>query len=73
LDEATCSNPKVDDLTPGELEAVDQWESSFRQKYHAAGQVVASKEEKQQKTAEETKRYEAETARLAQQATPSKL
>lgn len=66
LDEETCNNPKIDDLTPEELEAVQQWESSFRQKYFAAGQVVSSQAEKEQKTAEEKKRYDAETARLEQ-------
>ncbi len=80
LDEATCANSNIDDLTPGEIEALDQWESSFKQKYNVAGYVVRSEEEKVRRTAEETKRYDAETARLAptgpaaaSAAAPSKL
>jgi membrane-associated progesterone receptor component len=64
LDEATCSNPNIDDLTPGEKEALDSWESFFIQRYEVAGEIIHSEEERQQKTAEEKKRYAEETAKL---------
>ena len=64
LDEETCKNSKIDDLTRGELDALDQWEASFRQKYTVVGQVVHSAEDKQRNTGEEEKRYAAETQRL---------
>lgn len=64
LDEETCLNPNISDLTKGELDTLEQWETSFRQKYPVAGEIVASAEEKQKKEAEEKKRYDLETARL---------
>lgn len=66
LDPATCNNANIDDLTPGELEALSQWEDTYRQKYGVVGHVVATAEEKQRRTKEEELRYAAETQRLAQ-------
>merc|ERR1711991_497325 len=67
LDEKTCKNPRIDDLSPGELDALDAWEASYSQKYQVVGYVVQSEEEKAAKTAEEKKRYDLETARLREQ------
>ena len=67
LDEETCKNPRIDDLSPGELDALDAWEASYSQKYQVVGYVVQSEEEKAAKTAEEKKRYDLETARLREQ------
>jgi hypothetical protein len=64
LDEATCNNPNIDDLTKGELDALESWEGSFKQKYNVVGYVVADETEKAAKAAEEKLRYDRETKEL---------
>ena len=66
-DEKDCAVSDISGLTAGELDALEQWEGSFRQKYPVAGHVVHSEQEKAAKTAEEEKRYAQETARLEQE------
>lgn len=68
LDEESVKNSNIDDLTPGELDALSSWEDSYKQKYILAGEIVDSVADKVRKEAEEQKRYDAETARLAAEA-----
>ena len=63
LDAETVKDSNIDDLTKGELDALDSWEGSYKQKYPCVGEVV-KQEEKSQKEADEKKRYDAETQRL---------
>lgn len=67
LDAETVKNHDISDLTPGEREALDSWEASYQQKYDFVGEIVATEEEKRNKTAEEQKRYDLETRRLEEE------
>ena len=66
LDEESCKQTDISNLTKGEIDALDSWEANYRQKYDAVGTVVHSEQERAAKVAEEDKRYALETEQLKQ-------